>query len=223
MNKPFVILLLLLTLSLTISARAQSSIEARVNTAIGVLRVKQSSQSPIPRPVIDSARGVAIISVGQGGFIFGGLHGEGIVVTRTRGALGPSWSVPIAFSISGGSFGAQIGYQKVNYVFILNNDTAVGAFLSGGEVKWDAAAQGTAGPTHAAEATDSGSRAAVYIYTQTDGVYGGATIGGTTLRTDNDLNGRAYPDTPLAELIKGRGARPKEAAKLYELLNGQLE
>jgi lipid-binding SYLF domain-containing protein len=63
----------------------------------------------------------------------------------------------------------------------------------------------------------------VYIYTQSDGVYGGATVGGTTLRTDNDINKISYPDTPLAELVAGKGTRPKEAAKLYELLNGQVE
>ena len=208
---------------LTISAHAQSSINARVNAAIGILRIKQSSQTPIPQKIIDNAKGVAIINVGKGGFIFGGLHGEGIVITRTHGALGPSWSVPIAFSMSGGSFGAQIGYQTVSYVFILNNDDAIKTFLSGGEMKWDAGAQGTAGPSHAAESEDPATKSAIYIYTQSGGVYGGATIGGTTLRTDNDTNKAAYGDTLLADLVSGKGIRPKEAAKLYELLNGQAE
>ncbi|MDR0533329.1 MAG: lipid-binding SYLF domain-containing protein [Verrucomicrobiales bacterium] len=216
-------LLLLCCLTFAVGLRAESSVTERVNAAIGVLRIKQSSQSPIPQKIIDSARGVAIINVGQGGFIFGGRHGEGIVITRTRGALGPSWSVPIAFSMSGGSFGAQIGYQTVSYVFVLNNDDAIKTFLSGGEVKWDAAAQGTAGPDHASESNDPATKSAVYIYTQSDGVYGGATVGGTTLRTDNDINKITYGDIPLADLVSGKGSRPKEAAKLYELLNGQVE
>ncbi|MDR1305152.1 MAG: lipid-binding SYLF domain-containing protein [Verrucomicrobiales bacterium] len=217
-------LLLCLALALTVSVRAEpASVIARVNTAIGILRVKQSSATPIPQQILADAKGVAIISVSQGGFIFGGRHGEGIIVTRTRGALGPSWSAPLAFSLSGGSFGAQIGYQTLHYVFVLNSDAAVRTFLSGGEVQWNAAAQGTAGPDHAGADTDPAARAAVYIYTQSDGVYGGATIGGTTLRTDNDINRVAYGDTPLADLVAGQGVRPREAAKLYELLNGQTE
>lgn len=204
-------------------ARAQSSINDRVNAAVNILGAKQNSPKPIPRKIIDDAKGIAIINIGQGGFIFGGRHGEGIVITRTRGALGPSWSVPIAFSMSGGSFGAQIGYQTVSCVFVLNSDEAVRNFLSGTEVKWDAAAQGTVGPEHIAEGNDAATAAAVYIYTQTGGVYGGATIGGTTLRTDNKLNTAAYPDLSLSDLIAGKGTRPREAAKLYELLNGPAE
>jgi lipid-binding SYLF domain-containing protein len=208
-------------LTVSVSARADTAaVSERVAAAAGILRAKQRSANPIPPAVLAGARGVAIISVGRGGLIFGGLRGEGIVLARTRGALGPSWSAPVAFNMSGGSFGAQIGYEKVNYVFILNTDDAVRAFLSDDGVRWDAGVQGTAGPGSAAAAGDP-AKPAVYIYTQADGVYGGATVGGVTLRLDRDANRRAYgAEFGARDLINGQGQRPQSAAKLYELLNG---
>jgi lipid-binding SYLF domain-containing protein len=180
----------------------------RVAAAAGILRAKQSSPHPIPQNVIDAARGVAIVSLSRGGFIFGGQRGTGLVIARTRGALGPSWSAPIAFNMSGGSFGAQIGYEKVSYIFILNTDAALQSFL-GDDGAWWAAGTALAG---------------VQIYTQADGVYGGATVGGVTLRLDRDANRHAYGDAfNTRDIINGHTQRPQSAAKLYELLNGVPE
>ncbi|MDR2463747.1 MAG: lipid-binding SYLF domain-containing protein [Verrucomicrobiales bacterium] len=210
-------------LTFTDGVRASSTVSERIAAATEILLARQTSPKPIPQKIINDARGIAIVSVGRGGFIFGGSRGEGVVITRTRGALGPSWSAPIAFTLSGGSFGAQIGYEKINFVFILNSESAIIEFLSNSGVKWNAGTQGAAGPDYAVEHADD-EQPAVYVYTQSDGVYGGATVGDSTLRLDHDANRRAYgADFSALNLANGHGQRPAAAAKLYELLNGPAE
>ena len=76
------------------------------------------------------AKGLAILTVTKGGFIFSGRGGTGIVVARTE----KGWSGPSAIGTGGIGFGFQAGVQVSELVIVLNTPEAVNAFSKGGNV-----------------------------------------------------------------------------------------
>lgn len=82
----------------------------------------------IPQRIIDKARGIAIITIVKGGFLFSTRAGTGVVIARLPNG---QWSAPWGISAVGMGFGAQVGAQITDCVFILNNDESVRAFSHG--------------------------------------------------------------------------------------------
>ena len=88
---------------------------------------------------------------GQGGFVFGAKGGKGVATCRTA----DGWSAPAFITISGGSWGLQIGIEAVDVVMIIQNDKGMQRLLSSNfQIGGDASA--AAGPVgrHAEAGTD---------------------------------------------------------------------
>ena len=220
--KPF----LALGLSLLLSTQFASAVDMseRISDATAILEKKQGSLSPIPAELLAKAHGIAFAIVTKGGIGIGGMGGDGIVLKHKLDGPTPMWTAPSAFSISGGSLGAQLGFSKIRYIIILNTDAAVHQFASEGKVKWDATAMGTAGPDTAIEreSTVELESHAVVIYRDSGGIFGGATFGGTTIELKNSVNHAAYGShVYIRDIFDGTVPQPKSAERLYLLLNGQ--
>ena len=132
------------------------------------------------------------------------------------------WSAPIPISFSGGSFGAQIGGSNTKAIVLLNSDHALHVFTHSGQLKWGATASGTSGPDSASvgkggSLTDQD----VKVYKQSDGVYGGATVGGAALSLNDKFLHEAYgSQTSVSDLIAGKVPMPEYAKPLIRLLQG---
>ena len=222
MNHSFLpTLLLTLFLGSLLPVHADS-LNTRIQEAVTILDLKQGSKHPVPQNLLNNCKGIAIIRLGRGGLVFGGTHGTGIVMARTKKIWGAGWSSPCAFSMSGGSFGAQIGFETRDYIFVLNTDDALKSFTSDDRLKWDATAAATAGPDHISEEASQVLDVPVYVYSRTDGAFAGATLGGTSISTDMDANRAAYGDSvSTSEILTGKVKVPQSAAKLYTLLGGK--
>lgn len=195
----------------------------RIRTATHILEERQGSVDPIPADILAHARGIAIGTITKAGLGIGGQGGDGIVLLHYLGDARPTWSAPVAFTTTGGSVGAQIGYTTIRYIIILNSDSAVRMFTSPGKVSFDATASGTAGAdtAHEGESTDQARRHAMIIYKETGGVYGGATLGGTSVQVDNDCNQAAYGDgIYVRQILSGKVPKPASAGRLYAILDG---
>lgn len=191
----------------------------RVEAATRILEDKQGSADPIPKEVFDRAKGVAIVSITKAGLVFGGTGGQGVVIVKKKGTNW--WLPPSAFDISGGSFGAQIGVARRDYIAVLNTDRTVRLFTTPGKIAWDAQATGIAGEEHATERVTDLKDRPVIVYQSTDGVYGGATLGGTTISLNDKVNKQAYGrNVYIKDILDGKVKRPKYADRLYELLAG---
>jgi lipid-binding SYLF domain-containing protein len=218
---------LLLCLSLIVLAPFTAfadDIDERISDATAMLEKKQGSLSPIPQELLTHARGIAFAIITKGGLGIGGMGGEGIVFLHKPATPPPSWSAPSAFNISGGSIGAQIGFSQIRYILILNTDAAVRQFTGEGKMKWDATAMGTAGSDTSIEtaSTHELSERAVIVYRDSGGIFGGATLGGSTIETKNSVNQDAYgPHIFVRDIFDGRVPPPSAAERLYQLLNGQ--
>ena len=192
-----------------------------VQSATTILEKRQGSADPIPNEILANARGVAILTVTKAGIGIGGQGGEGIILVHHDGKV---WRAPSAFDISGASLGAQLGFSTIRYIIVLNTEAAIGQFVGVGKIKWDATATGTAGEDTgtATESTRELEQHAVLVYRDSGGIFGGATLGGSSIQVDDDANQKAYGShIHVRDILEGTVPQPSSAQRLYELLDGK--
>jgi len=152
----------------------------------------------IPKELLDKAEAIAVFpDVVKAAFIFGGKGGQGLISRRTSNG----WSAPAFFNLSGGSFGAQIGASKTDYVLLIMNDDGINGLLKdkfeiGGEV---GVAAGPVG-REAAASTNPRLDAGILSYSRSKGAFIGAALKGAVISPDNDLNQAVY-DMKAQELL----------------------
>jgi len=152
----------------------------------------------IPKELLDKAEAIAVFpDVVKAAFIIGGKGGQGLISRRTSNG----WSAPVFFNLSGGSFGAQIGASKTDYVLLIMNDAGVNGLLKdkfeiGGEV---GVAAGPVG-REAAASTNPRLDAGILSYSRSKGAFIGAALKGAVISPDNDLNEAVY-DMKAQELL----------------------
>src|SRR6516225_7019443 len=95
---------------------AESAAQRAESAATVLNEIMSAPDSGIPEEILGSAKCVAVVpSLLKGGFVFGGAHGRGMVTCRTDNG----WSPPAPFTLTGGSFGFQIGLQGVDLVMMI--------------------------------------------------------------------------------------------------------
>src|SRR5438128_5631101 len=182
--------------SRTPDAARHSNEAAEVFTKI--MNVKEKA---IPKELLDKAEAIAVFpGVVKAAFIIGGRGGKGVISKR----VGNGWSEPAFFNLSGGSFGAQIGAQKTDYVLLIMNQDGLNGLLKdkfemGGEVSI------TGGPVgrEAAASTNLRLDAGILSYSRSKGAFIGAALKGAVISPDNDLNQAVY-GVKATEVLTGK-------------------
>src|SRR5688500_4424074 len=130
------------------------------NDAARVLReVMSVPERAIPRDLLEGAEAVAVCpGVLSAAFIVGGRKGDCIISRRTARK---GWGPPVFYNMAGGSFGAQIGGQKTDFVLLFMNDEALKGMLEdkfeiGGEVDVAAGPVGRTGRAGTNPTLDAG-------------------------------------------------------------------
>src|SRR4029453_18818873 len=121
----------------------------------------------VPQSVLGKAAGIAIFpSTIKAGFVVGGMHGRGIVSARHGGA----WSAPAFLTLTGGSFGLQIGGEAADLILVIQNERGL-ENLFRNQFKIGADAAGAAGPVgrDAQASTDVQMRAQILSYSRARG------------------------------------------------------
>ncbi|HZP24822.1 MAG TPA: lipid-binding SYLF domain-containing protein [Terriglobales bacterium] len=139
----------------------------------------------IPDEVFTKAKCVAVIpSMIKGGFIFGAEHGRGVASCRLANG---SWSAPAFFTMTGGSWGAQIGAEGVDLVMLIMNQNGMNQLLSS-KFKLGASASASAGPVGRQAAADTSWKmnSEILTYSRSRGLFAGATLNGASIKEDED-------------------------------------
>jgi len=209
-------LVLLATLNIGFTELTRAApMQDRVREAVGIVREKQNSSSPIPRRILDNAKGVAVIEITKGGFGVSGQHGEGILIAKTK----DGWSAPSAFNASGGGIGLQVGVEVRRLIYILNNADALNAFAQNDKFRLNAIANATAGPDSVTEEASTINQHNIFVYSITDGAFAGAAIGGDVMGTDLVDNRDAYGgEVSTGDILNGKVPTPAYAQALYDAL-----
>ena len=109
--RPVALLWVVLCVALAVPAPlvAQTEEAERVAVSTRVLaEIMDAPDAAIPGAVLERAEAVAVFpSTLKAGFIFGGHRGRGVISASREGTGG--WSVPAFLTLTGGSFGLQIG------------------------------------------------------------------------------------------------------------------
>ena len=230
-----IVLPLLMALLATMSWAKSTREEAteRLQLAGTVLReIMEAPDKGVPEEVVDGAKCIAVVPhMLKGGFVFGGKHGKGVASCRTA----KGWSAPAFFTVSGGSWGLQIGVEGVDLVMMVMNDEGVKNLLSnkfqiGGE------ASAAAGPVgrHASAGTDWKADTQILSYSRAKGAFAGLTLEGAVVRQDEDSTKAIYgkdvshervltgkvPPTPAAAAFLNVVKQARQQAKAQERREG---
>src|SRR5215510_3463264 len=206
------ILLAFLLLSFSLFAFAwkedQTEVNDRLSNSAKVLtEIMGAPDKGIPGKALAGAKCVAVIpSMIKGGFIVGGRHGRGAVTCRTPNG----WSAPAFITLSGGSWGAQIGGEKVDLVLLFMNDKGVNSLLKN-NFKMGADASVAAGPVgrHAEASTDAKLNSEILAYSRAKGLFAGVELNGAAVKPDNDSTNAFYGTTVnWKELLSGKVKPP---------------
>ena len=172
-------------------AQQESDEAKRLRDAATVFSETMAAEDKaVPRALLGKAEGIAIFpGTVRAGFVIGGMRGRGVLSARTASG----WSAPAFLTLTGGSFGLQIGGQSADLILIINGRRGLENLISN-QFKLGADAAVAAGPVgrDAQAATDLQMRAQILSYSRSRGLFAGVTVNGSTIRPDRDANERFY-------------------------------
>jgi lipid-binding SYLF domain-containing protein len=175
------------------TAHAGAREEGRLLTATEVLQeVQAMPDQRIPDALLSRAYGIAVIpDVTKVAFIFGGRHGNGVLVVRD--SLTSAWSNPAFISLTGGSWGFQAGAQSSDIILVFTTKTGIEG-VAGGKLTLGADASVATGPVgrQGSAATDLNFNAEIYSYARTRGLFGGVALDGSVISIDRSANSSLY-------------------------------
>jgi SH3 domain-containing YSC84-like protein 1 len=214
MNRPkYLLTLTTLTLttmvlifaSLTWAAddKDRSDIEKRIDNSADVLKeIMATPDKAIPDSIMNSAQCIAVVpSMVKIAVGFGGNHGKGVATCRTE----HGWSAPAPITITGGSWGLQLGGQAVDLVMVIRTHDGMEHLLSS-HFKLGADASAAAGPVgrDAAADTDVKMRAEVLTYSRARGIFAGIDLSGAALEQDKDETRILFGNmVPFQDILHG--------------------
>lgn len=188
----------------------RSDIDKRIEASATVLdEIMSTPDKAIPDKIMTDSKCIAVIpSMIKIAVGFGGNHGKGVATCRTPNG----WSAPAPITITGGSWGLQLGGQAVDLVMVVTNEKGMQQLLSskfklGGDAS---AAAGPVGRTADAD-TDWKMKAEVLTYSRARGLFAGIDLNGSAITQDKDETRILYGKmVDFADLLDGKIAPPKE-------------
>jgi lipid-binding SYLF domain-containing protein len=174
-----------------------------------------SSTAPdkgVPREVLEGAKCVAVIpKLVKGAFIVGGEHGTGVATCRSNG----KWSPPAPFSVSGVSWGPQIGGKSTDLLMFFMNDQGMNNLMEG-HIKLGADVSAAAGPVGRQASAEGGWKAGILTYSNSKGAFIGASLNGAELHADSRLIRDWYgKDVPFKDVLQGQVQIPNAQARAF--------
>ncbi len=196
------------------TSKDHTEVVDRLNDSAKVLdELMGTPESTIPEWVLSKAQCVMVVpSMVKGGFIVGGQHGRGAATCRNNGR----WSAPQMVTLTGGSWGAQIGAEAVDLVLVFIDNKGAEHLLNN-SVKLGAEASVAAGPfgRDAQAATDASVKSQVLAYSRTRGLFAGLELGGASVRGDDDSDTALYGKPMTSRQVLAGTVQPPAGSEQF--------
>lgn len=170
--------------------------------------VHKIKSDPHAAQLLQQARGVLILpNYGRAALGVGVQGGEGVLVTRNgKGGFGD----PAFYNMGGIGIGAQAGASGGEVAFLLMSDRAVQKFRSGQKFSLNADAGLTIVDYSRRGEQSTGKLQDVVVWSDTRGVYAGASVAITDVMVDRKANHAYYrkPDVTASAILGGRVDNP---------------
>ncbi len=216
--------LLAVSLMVAMPAAGATKEEKRVADATDVIdQLLRIPEQTVPPALLARAYAVAVVpNVVKVAFGLGGRRGKGILVVRREDN---SWSNPAFVTLTGGSFGWQIGGQSTDIILVFKTRKGVEG-ISNGKFTLGADASIAAGPVgrHTAIATDIQFKAEVFSYSRSRGIFVGVALEGAGVTMDRVANAAFYGSssiTPEQIFASSGNAVPAVANNFVQILTAQ--
>jgi lipid-binding SYLF domain-containing protein len=189
-----------------------STMGARISEAqVDLSKVQTSAEKPTREDMKD-VKGVALMSVGQGGVGIGGEGGGGVILKR----VGGGWGAPFAFDAAAGSIGLQLGGQVKHIMVVFYEEGALKQFAMGG-MQLLAVGEGTGG---SASGNTRSTNVQYKPFIAGAGLYGGLQLGGLNFTPAKEVNSATYgPSASMEDILNGKVAAPAGTAGLTASLD----
>jgi lipid-binding SYLF domain-containing protein/predicted outer membrane protein len=188
------------------AARERDKAQDTVSEA--VQSVQRMKADPRVMALLPQAKGVFILpDYGRAGLVLGGQGGRGVLVTRD----GDGWTDPVFYNLAGASVGAQLGGSAGRLALLLMSDEAVRRFRSDRTFSLNADAGLTVGHAARRRQASAGKIEDIVVWSDTEGLYAGASVGVTGVKVDLEAN-RAYygrPGVTVAQILQGEVQNPR--------------
>src|SRR5215471_20149625 len=186
----------------------ESDFAKRIEASANVLNeIMATPDHAIPDKVMADSKCIAVVpSMVKIAVGFGGNHGKGVATCRTANG----WSAPAPITVTGGSWGLQLGGQAIDLVMVVTNDKGMQQLLSS-KFKIGADASAAAGPVgrQAAADTDWKLKAEVLTYSRARGVFAGIDLNGSHIAQDKDETRILFGKmVPFADILGGKVEAP---------------
>ncbi len=171
-----------------------------------------SAEAGVPHDVVENAKCVAVIpKLTKGAFVVGGEHGDGVATCRTSSG----WSAPAPFSVSGISFGPQIGGKQTDLLMFVMNDQGMNQLMSG-HFKVGGDVSAAAGPVGRSASAEGGYKAAILTYSASKGAFIGASLNGAEINQDTKATKAWYGrDIAFKDILAGQAQVPNAQARAF--------
>jgi len=223
MRNPKIVVFTVLLAFAAGSLWAASKQEERLQDAHQVFQqIMDTPDKGIPEDLLARAACIGIIpSVKKFAIGFGGRHGAGYILCRKNQGQG-AWGPPSGVSISGGSFGLQLGFSATDFVLLFMNLEGIEKLLQDKfTLGADAAVAGGPVGRTAAAATEVQMTAKILTYSRSKGLFAGVSLEGAVLRPSGGDNKALYGKEVSAKLLllEGNYAAPASAQPLIRTLS----
>jgi lipid-binding SYLF domain-containing protein len=223
MKKAVLCAVLLSLTNIAWAATAREATDGRLEHAGAVLHeIMAAPDKGIPEEVLEHAKCVAVVPhLLKGGFVFGAENGRGVATCRTENG----WSAPAFFTITGGSWGLQIGVEGIDLVLVVQGDQGL-EHLIGSKFEIGGDASAAAGPVgrHASADTDWKLNTEILTYSRAKGIFAGITLNGAAIRRDDDSTEAIYgAEISTRRLLRGDVPPPPQAQPFLDAVRNANE
>jgi SH3 domain-containing YSC84-like protein 1 len=155
----------------------------------------------------------------QAAFGLGVRYGRGVAVCRRDDGF---WGAPSMLTLSGGSFGFQLGGQETDVLLVVTNRDGIEPLLSD-QLTLGADASATAGPEGRGIGAETGAtmRTGLVTYARSRGLFAGVSLEGTIIKPDHEANETLYGQRvdPYSVLSSTDVMVPGLASRFVDTLN----
>jgi SH3 domain-containing YSC84-like protein 1 len=192
---------ILLCLAAAVPSVAQKAAKRLAESAAVLTTI--TTKSEISNTAWSKAKCVLVYpSVKKVGIGIGVSYGRGVLVCRTGANMDGKWGAPIMYTLDTGSLGAQLGSTSTDYVLLVITQRGADKILSG-KLKLGAGASAVAGPSGANAAAFNDPNVDILSYSQSKGLFAGASLGSASMATDDDANKDLYgKDIDAAQMVR---------------------
>ena len=204
--------LVLVSCALSASAVDKADLDNRIRTLTDKFdALQRQPDKAVPADTLRKAQGIILLDRTKAGFIFAYQGGGGVAMVRDTKT--GKWSPTAFMKANEASLGFQIGGEQNFFVILLMNTNATRLLLEsnfdfGGE------ARGTAGDNSTGvEGMVTSTEAAVLVYDDRKGLFGGAAIKGGAVESDEKANSIYYEESASAkDILFHKKVKPTESA-----------